>query len=276
MIQLKEIGYAYKRNHQTIKDINLELHPGNIYGLLGKNGVGKSTLLKIICGLIEPQGTCLVDGYTPFDRKTDFLEKITLIPETPVLPDLQINELAKITKPFYATFDDRILEKCLNEFEVPVNNRLTKMSLGQQKKAIISLALACNTEILIMDEPTNGLDIPSKSIFRKLIAEIIDDNKLILISTHQVKDLENLISSVVILENEGVILATSINRIEDKLYFGDLDRMSDPILYKECSIRGEWGVSINKTETPTNVDLEMLFNAAVQNKELMKDIFKAE
>ena len=150
------------------------------------------------------------------------------------------------------------------------------MSLGQQKKAIISLALACNTEILIMDEPTNGLDIPSKSIFRKLIAEIIDDNKLILISTHQVKDLENLISSVVILENEGVILATSINRIEDKLYFGDLDRMSDPILYKECSIRGEWGVSINKTETPTNVDLEMLFNASVQNKELMKDIFKAE
>lgn len=272
MIQLKEIGYSYKRGQQTLNGISMNLFPGNIYGILGKNGVGKSTLLKIICGLLEPKGACTVNDYIPFNRQSGFLSQICFIPETPYVAEMKISEVASITAPFYDSFKYDILERCLNEFEVPGDKPLTQLSLGQQKKALISLALACDTPILIMDEPTNGLDIPSKSIFRKLIAESIDDEKLILISTHQVRDLENLINSVVIMENEGVILDSHLNAIEDSLYFGNISDC-EKVLYRENSVRGEWGVSINDTGEPSNVDLELLFNAVSSNKEKIKELF---
>ncbi|MGL4293851.1 MAG: ATP-binding cassette domain-containing protein [Bacteroidales bacterium] len=272
MIELKEISYSYKRNHPVLQGISMKLVPGNIYGILGKNGVGKSTLLKIICGLLKPQGACFVNGQKPFDRSPLFLQEVCIIPETPFVPDMTIGALATLTAPFYPSFESDLLEKALREFEVPVANKLPRMSLGQQKKALIALAIACNTQFLIMDEPTNGLDIPSKSIFRKLIAGIADEQRTILISTHQVRDLENLINAVIILENEGVLLNSTLAEIEDRLWFGDVDHGQIP-LYLENSIRGVRGVTVNTCGEPATVDMEMLFNAVTQNKTKMEEIF---
>lgn len=278
MIELKNVGYQYKKGTHVLSGITLNLYPGSIYGILGKNGVGKSTLLKIICGLLYPEGECKIDGYVPFERKALFLEKVSFIPENPAAPDLSIDKLAAVTAPFYPTFDHAFFESVLAEFEIPRSQSLRSLSLGQHKKAIIALALACKTPYLLMDEPTNGLDIPSKSIFRRIIASQVDEQRTILISTHQVRDLENLIDSVVILDKEGVLLNRSIAEIESQLTFRPL-LPNDRPLFAETSIRGSWGVVPRldpHDDTESNVDLELLFNAVSENKEKLTEIFKTE
>lgn len=277
MIELKEIGYRYKRGHNVLDGITMTFKPGHIYGLLGKNGVGKSTLLKIISGLLRPEGVCKVNGRIPFDRQQAFLEEVVFIPETPYVADMSIGKLVAITAPFYKNFDYELLERMLTEFEVPRDSSLQQMSLGQQKKALIVLAIACNTPFLLMDEPINGLDIPSKSIFRRVIASIADENRTILISTHQVRDLENLIDSVVILETDGVLLDTNLPEIEERLSFREL-LPGEMALYTEKTVRGVRGViEIDRTDLEPesgNVDLELLFNAVSSNKERIRALFE--
>ncbi|MEG1615817.1 MAG: ABC transporter ATP-binding protein [Bacteroidales bacterium] len=276
MIELKNVGYQYKKGVNVLQGITLNFYPGKIYGILGKNGVGKSTLLKIICGLLQPEGECRVEEFIPFDRNALFLEKVTFIPETPVVPALSIEELGRITAPFYSTFDFDFFRKTLFEFEVPVAQSLQNLSLGQQKKALIALGLACKTDYLLMDEPTNGLDIPSKSTFRKLIAAQLEEDRTILISTHQVRDLENLIDSVVIIDNEGMLLNQSVNEIEKQLAFKVLAPGDRP-LFVESSVRGNWGVipRIDSDDLAEgNIDMELLFNAVNENKEQIKELFK--
>lgn len=276
MIRLKDLGYSYNRNNDVLRNITMNFEKGRIYGILGKNGVGKSTLLKIISGLLNPEGECRVDQFNPFDRKAEFLEQITFVPEVPYVEDLKVREVAKLIEPFYPDFDFLKLDELLEEFEIPVDNSLRKMSLGQQKKAVIALALANNTPYLLMDEPTNGLDIPSKAIFRRIMASHLTEGRMILISTHQVRDLENLIDSVVILDNHGCLLDRSIFDIEDKLAFRTL-RPEDVPLYVEASLRGNKGVMIREKddkEEGGNVDLELLFNAVIDKKEEIKQLFK--
>ena len=275
MIEIKNLSYSYKYNKKVLDDISLNISKGNIYGLLGKNGEGKSTLLKIICGLLEPDGICNIEGLSSFKKNKKLLEKIFFISETPFIPDIKVTKYAELLKSFYPNFSDSDFKAYLEEFEVPVNNRLKKMSLGQQKKAIISLALACNTEYLIMDEPTNGLDIPSKSKFRKITASLIDENKSVIISTHQVRDLENLINQIIIIDSNKVIMDASVNLIEEKLYFGEVLNNMEP-LYYENSIKGNFGVMWNKENLMSNVDLEMLFNTVTTNKDAMVKEFARE
>jgi ABC-type multidrug transport system, ATPase component len=269
MIQLKEIDYSYKKNQLVLHNITLNIKPGNIYGLMGKNGIGKSTLLKIMSGLLEPKGFCEINGYIPFKRDKDFFQQVTLLSETPFAPMIKVSTFAKITAPFYPNFDFTLLEKCLDEFEVPSNQLLTSMSLGQQKKALISIYIACKTPILLMDEPTNGLDIPSKSIFRKIISSQMDDDRIIVISTHQVKDLEKLINHIVILDKEGVIVDASVNKIEEKLFFGEVNKNDKPLFFEE-SIKGCYGVRLNSGDEMSNIDFELLFNSAISNQTLFK------
>ncbi|MDO5570296.1 MAG: ABC transporter ATP-binding protein [Bacteroidales bacterium] len=270
MIELRNVTYSYKKGNNVLSNISFDLEPGSIYGLMGKNGIGKSTLLKILSGLLKPEGKCLVDDYNPFKREKDFFKKIILLSETPYAPMLKVEAFAKNIAPFYPNFDNVLFQKCLNEFDVPKNTLLTSMSLGQQKKALISITLACKTPIILMDEPTNGLDIPSKSIFRKIISSEINDDRMIVISTHQVKDLENLINHVIILDTEGVIVNSSVNEIEDKLFFGEIDK-NDKLLYFEESVRGCYGVRLNQGDEISNVDFEMLFNSAVSNQKLFQE-----
>lgn len=216
MIKASNLTYGYIKVQPILKNISLEMPAGHIYGLLGTNGVGKSTLLKILSGALLADGEYTVGGLDPRKREVEFQQSIRLVPENEALYNNTIKELADVTRTLYPTFSDEILVKALDEFKVPVNNKLTAMSLGQQKKALISLSLACNTAYILMDEPTNGMDIPSKSIFRRLVASLADENKTIIISTHQVDDLEGLIDYVTIIENDGILLSDSIEAIGEK------------------------------------------------------------
>ena len=272
MIQTKDLNYGYQKFQPVLKKISLNLPEGHIYGLLGKNGVGKSTLLKVLTGALLGEGEYKVGGYDPRDRKGEMQEQIRLVPENEAIFENTILELAKVTAPLYPTFNQELLENALKEFEVPTDKKLTLMSLGQQKKALISLSLACNTPYLFMDEPTNGMDIPSKSSFRRIVASSVNENSTVLISTHQVDDLEGLIDYVVILENDGVLLSASLQKIGQKLCFGVAEE-GDEVLYSEPTLRGPWSVMINKSGEEMPVDIKILFSAVVKNPARFKEIF---
>ncbi|MDR1938321.1 MAG: ABC transporter ATP-binding protein [Tannerellaceae bacterium] len=273
MINLTNLNFGYRRRKPVLNEINLEIQPGIIYGLLGKNGEGKTTLLHIISGLLFPDtGSCRVFGDEPAKRRADFLQKIFLLPEELLLPDVSVLSYIRMHAPFYPTFSDDILKACVESFEIDHSASLRKMSLGQKKKVAITLALSVHTPLLLMDEPTNGLDIPSKSIFRKLLASFLEEDQTLIISTHQVRDLESLIDAVVILDNKEVVMNRRLDEIAGKLDFR-LVSEGEAALYTESSPAGTVGVVPNRTGERSTVSLELLFNAATLAKNDVKRIF---
>lgn len=277
MITIKNLDFYYKSSHSVLKNINMQLNAGRITGLLGKNGVGKSTLLHLISGLQFPiNGEIDVLGHTPHKRKVNFLENIFLLDEElPSLP-LSIEKFVKINSVFYPNFSIEQFNNYLNEFEIAdTTQRINKLSFGTRKKVFIAFALACNTKLLLMDEPTNGLDIPSKTAFRKLLRLSMTDDKLIIISTHQARDLQNILDSVVILDNENILLNATAEDITKKLCFkiADSTDNANNILYSEPSIAGNQIVKINTENEESNLDVELLFNTAFANKQKFINIF---
>ena len=263
MITLKELSFSYSRKKEVLDRINLEVGSGHICGLLGKNGEGKTTLLNLLSGQIFPdQGSCLVLEEIPSERNARFLQQIFLLPEEISMPEVTAIEYIKMYAPFYPTFRDDICKACVESFEINLSDRLSKMSQGQRKKVAITLALAAHTPLLLMDEPTNGLDIPSKATFRRLVASLIDDNQTVIISTHQVSDLESLIDTVLILDQRQILLNKTLNEIGEKLYFGPL-LPEEKALYSEPTPQGTIGVTAREDKEETAVSLELLFNAAI-------------
>ena len=263
MITLKELSFSYSRKKEVLDRINLEVGSGHICGLLGKNGEGKTTLLNLLSGQIFPdQGSCLVLEEIPSERNARFLQQIFLLPEEISMPEVTAIEYIKMYAPFYPTFRDDICKACVESFEINLSDRLSKMSQGQRKKVAITLALAAHTPLLLMDEPTNGLDLPSKATFRRLVASLIDDNQTVIISTHQVRDLESLIDTVLILDQRQILLNKTLNEIGEKLYFGPL-LPEEKALYSEPTSQGTIGVTARDGKEETAVSLELLFNAAI-------------
>ncbi len=263
MITLKELSFSYSRQKEILDRINLEVGSGHICGLLGKNGEGKTTLLNLLSGQIFPdQGSCLVLEETPSERNARFLQRIFLLPEEISMPEVTAIEYIKMYAPFYPTFRDDICKACIESFEINISDRLSKMSQGQRKKVAITLALAAHTPLLLMDEPTNGLDIPSKATFRRLVASLMDDDQTVIISTHQVRDLESLIDMVLILEQKQILLNKTLDDVSEKLYFGPL-LPDEKALYSEPTPQGTIGVTARNGKEETAVSLELLFNAAI-------------
>lgn len=270
MVELNDIEFSYKKKSSFFQQLNLTLAPGHVYGLLGKNGAGKSTLLKHITGLLFPtKGNAKVFGFDAQDRIPEMLEDIYLIPEEFELPAVSLSVFVSRNAVFYPKFNHTQFKQYLDEFEIPVENKLSKMSYGQKKKFLIAFGLATNARLLILDEPTNGLDIPSKSQFRKIVASALNEDKLIIISTHQVRDLENLIDTVVVLEKGQIIFNKNIAEISQRLAFNyNLSDASDEeVIYAEELPGKKSGIVVNHSGIETRVDLELLFNGVVKNNE---------
>ncbi|WP_234734455.1 ABC transporter ATP-binding protein [Tellurirhabdus bombi] len=277
MIKLSNISFTYSRKRVLFRNLHLSLSPGSIYGLLGKNGAGKSSLLRLMGGLLFPTaGYIEVAGHEPRRRQPAFLEELFFIPEEIYLPTVSLERYIATMAPFYPKFDEAQFRQYLSEFDVPQDQKLTSMSYGQKKKVLISFGLATNTRILIMDEPTNGLDIPSKSQFRRVVASALAPDRLILISTHQVRDLDNLIDAIIILDNSEILLNHSLEHISNRLLFGTLSTVetNERVLYAEPSLRGYTVVMENAEQEDSKVDLERLFNAVTTNRERVKTLFR--
>lgn len=273
MITLDNINFAYKSNKPVLRDISLEMGSGRIYGLLGKNGEGKTTLLNILNGQLFPKsGKCRVLDYEPGKRNVNFLQQIFVLPEEATLPDVSANEYISMYKSFYPSFRQDLADICFKEFEIEAEKRVSKMSLGQKKKVALALALAVQTPLLLLDEPTNGLDIPSKAVFRRLVSTCLSENQTIVISTHQVRDLESLIDAVVILENGRILLNADLSTIAEKLFFR-LVSAEEKVLYAESSPVGLMGVGENHANEDTPVSLELLFQAVTGNPAEIKRLF---
>jgi ABC-2 type transport system ATP-binding protein len=277
MIQLKNINFGYSRKRLLFENLTLELSRGHIYGLLGKNGAGKTTLLKLISGLrFISNGSALVLNENPALRKPEMLQEIAFLPEELYTPALKIKEFAKAYAPFYPHFNHEQFQEYLNVFEIENQDyKIDKMSFGQKKKVMIAFSLACNTKILIMDEPTNALDIPSKTIFRKLMASVATEDRIVIISTHQVRDLHSLIDAIIILDSGKVILNESAESITKKLAFEVMEDTENAthILYEEDNVRGKVVVRENTAQKETKLDIELLFNAVMLNKTKIQHIF---
>lgn len=277
MIEAKNVSFGYKKRKLLYQNLNLKLEAGSIYGLLGKNGAGKSTLLKNFIGLLFPtSGEIAVNGFEPKKRWPSFLETIYFIPEEVYVPALTVEGYKKLFSPFYPTFNEKQFYSYLEQLDVKDKGKLNGLSFGQQKKFIIAFALACNTKVLLLDEPTNGLDIPSKIKFRKLIASIFTDDKIIFISTHQIRDLDNLIDRVIIVDNGELLLNASVSDIAEKLCFKTVSELSSPdeILYSEDSLKGFSVVARNTNAEDSKVNLEHLFNAITGKPTVAKAIFQ--
>jgi ABC-2 type transport system ATP-binding protein len=276
MILIKDLSFGYSPDKNLYAGLNLTLESGRIYGLLGKNGAGKSTLLKNIAGLLFPtEGSISVNDFAPHKRQPSFLQSIYFIPEQTYVPALSIKRYVNLYAPFYPRFDEQQFYQFLKELEVAPSGNLSDLSFGQQKKFVIAFGLACNTSVILMDEPTNGLDIPAKSHFRKLIASVLTDDRLFLMSTHQVRDLDNLIDDVVIIDNGDVLLKASLADIADKLVFKTVQNIGelDTILYAEMGLNGTTIVKPNTKFEDSKVNLEHLFNAVVAHPSIVKTLF---
>ena len=277
MIELTNVTFQYSRKKVLYKDINFTLRHGNIYGLLGKNGAGKSTLLKMICGLLFPtDGEIRVKGFQPKHRLPAFLQSIFLIPEEVYVPPITVEKYIRLNSVFYPNFNREDLNTYLGILEVPTDAKLNTLSFGQQKKFIIAFAMACHTSILILDEPTNGLDIPSKIKFRKLIAAAMTDDRLIIISTHQIRDLDNLIDHIVIVDDGTLLLNASLEQIERNLVFKNVEQSHvESVYYAEETFLGTNVVMRNIYGEATRVNIEHLFNAVTGHPEI-SELFSNE
>jgi len=279
MINISNLNFGYKKKNLLFNNLNLVLTPGNIYGLLGKNGAGKTTLLKLISGLLYPQtGVCTIDGEKTAGRDPDLLREIFFLPEISFLPPVKIKEYLEIYSPFYPRFDKKKFYEYMKKLEIKANGKITNLSYGQRKKFSIAFALAAETKLILLDEPTNGLDIPAKSVFRKLVASSISEEKLFVISTHQVRDMKHLIDPIIILDNGEVIFNRQISEIEQKLSL-TLQREEpdkDEILYYENTLGGYAVLSKNNDGEDNDIDTELLFNAVVDKSEKVRALFNAE
>jgi ABC-2 type transport system ATP-binding protein len=268
MIQIQDAAFHYSKA-RLFEGLTLSIPGGNIYGLLGMNGAGKTTLLKILSGQIYLQkGQAEVMGYDPGKREAAMLEQIFYLPEEFYLPNIELKEYLSLNAVFYPAFDREAFEIYSKAFGLDYNKKLSQLSYGQKKKFLLSFGLASNTSLLILDEPTNGLDIPSKSQFRRTIASAMRDDRTFIISTHQVRDMENLIDPIIILHEGKVVFNSPLDDVSSALTLAltPSEPTDAACLYKE-QVPGGWSSlrTRNPDDMETNIDLETLFNAVITN-----------
>jgi ABC-2 type transport system ATP-binding protein len=262
MVTIKDLKFNYSKKQQPLfQELDCELPAGSIVGLLGKNGAGKTTLLKLMVGLLQPtEGSVNIMDHNPSERQPSLLQEIYFLPEEFHHPGVSIRNYVKANAGFYPRFDEELLERLITDFELPENKRLNQLSYGQKKK--------------VLDEPTNGLDIPSKAIFRRVMAGSLDEDQLVIISTHQVRDVENLIDRVLMLEKGKFIMQKNIYEISSKLNFATATSPDgENVLYHEM-VPGGYKVITPQTNGSSSVDIELLFNAISNGTEKMREYVK--
>ncbi|MEG0464690.1 ATP-binding cassette domain-containing protein [Bacteroides sp.] len=277
MISVENLSFVYRKSKRAVlHDFSLSLQQGRVYGLLGKNGAGKSTLLYLMSGLLTPKSGKVLFNHTDVRRRLPVtLQDIFLVPEEFELPAVSLVSYIELNSPFYPRFSKEDMMKYLHYFEMDLEVNLGELSMGQKKKVFMSFALATNTSLLLMDEPTNGLDIPGKSQFRKFIASGMSDDKTILISTHQVRDIDHVLDHVLIMDNSRVLLDQSIAEVSEQLLFVESDSRESSVesLFSSPTVQGHMMILPNTHGEESEVNLELLFNATLALPEQIAQLF---
>ena len=276
-ITVTDMSFGYNGG-LLFNGLNLEMKRGNIYGLLGLNGSGKTTLMKLLTGLLfSVSGEIRVMGNDPVRRIPDMLSRIFVLPEELNAPSVSEREYVLSRSPFHPGFDGARFERYLREFEIPRNKKLNKLSYGQKKKFFISFGLASGSDLLILDEPSNGLDIPSKGLFRRLVAEALTDDRIFVISTHQVRDVDSLIDPIIILHQGRIMFKHSLGEVCERIHMTRtltppvVD--TDDLIYTEAAVGGYWSVWKGADNAGGPIDLEILFNMAISRPDIYAELF---
>ncbi|WP_314357862.1 ABC transporter ATP-binding protein [Porphyromonas catoniae] len=271
MITVKQLSFGYTRRRNIFDSLSLELPKGSIVGLLGRNGEGKTTLLKLLYGqLLHRQGELKVLDSDPKHRAVSFLQQVYLLPEEFRVPPISIRSFFDISAPFYPNYDEAVAKELIDIFGLQWDMNLKKISQGQKKKALIAFALSLRVPLLLLDEPTNGLDIPSKGEFRRAVARYTSDEQTILISTHQVRDLEQLIDRVLIMERGSIFCNATVADITERLSFRLITpELANKALYSEPSAVGTVGILPNdgNEDGESNYSMELFFNAVISERD---------
>ena len=277
MLKINHLTFSYPRQQQpVIENFSLDLPVGGIYGLLGRNGAGKSTLLYLMCGLLTPRrGEVTYNGVNTRKRCPSTLADMFIVPEEFTLPAIPLSRYVELNARFYPRFSREDLRRHLSTFDLDPGLNLGALSMGQKKKAFMCFALACNTSLLLMDEPTNGLDIPGKSTFRRFIASAAGDDKTIVISSHQVRDIDRILDHVIIMDNHDVLLNKSVAEITSRLAFYTTDDRSliECALWSQPSLGGAAIVVANSGGDDTEINLETLFDFALAHPDVLNNQF---
>jgi ABC-2 type transport system ATP-binding protein len=272
MIQVNDLSFSYGKT-PVLKNITMTIAEGNIYGLLGENGVGKTTLLTLLCGLKAPDsGSITVDGRNPYRRQPSLLCEQFYLPDEVAPVALKASVFAAERGVFWPRFSMDMFKKLMAEFEVDPSLKMNAMSAGMLKKTYIAFALACQARNYYLDEPTNGLDIPSKSQFRSAITRYTREDSSIVISTHQVRDLENIIDPIIILDHRDVLVNASLQDISSRLFFDYGNELHPGALYMEQTPGGTIQVFPNTTGAESKVNLEAFFNTVHAHRDLVKSM----
>ena len=271
MITVKQLSFGYTRRRNIFDSLSLELPKGSIVGLLGRNGEGKTTLLKLLYGqLLRRQGELKVLDSDPKHRAVSFLQQVYLLPEEFRVPPISIRSFFDISAPFYPNYDEIVAKELIDIFGLQWDMNLKKISQGQKKKALIAFALSLRVPLLLLDEPTNGLDIPSKGEFRRTVARYTTEEQTIIISTHQVRDLEQLIDRILIMERGSIFCNATVADITERLSFKLITpELADKALYSEPSAVGTVGIlpSDGSEESESNYSMELFFNAVISERD---------
>ena len=282
IMQVERIAfnYGWRQQKSVFSDFSLSLERGKVYGLLGLNGAGKSTLIYLMAGLLTPKsGRVTIDGCNVRDRLPSTLGNLFVVPEEFELPRMSLKAYATLNGALYPRFSYEDMLRNLELFDInPEIKSLSSLSMGQKKKVLMSFAFATHTDLMLMDEPTNGLDIPGKSQFRRLVASEMSDNRTIVISTHQVRDIDNCIEHVVIIDHSKVLLDESVASITSKLQFVENATAAEAksAIYSQPSVTGYSIVAPSNGGDETEINLETLFNATLGNRDKITEIFNAK
>ena len=267
MINFTNVSFKYSKK-SVFENLSFELPKGSVCGLLGENGEGKTTLLNLIIGaLIPKEGSILVNNLNTTSRLAEMYQNIYYVPEEFTLPAITLTKFIKAYAPFYPNFSHERVADYIARLRVETNKRLDKMSMGERRKALLAFGFATSANLILLDEPTNGLDITSKSIFRGMVAEMVNEERTIVISTHQIRDLDILLDRVMILDQHDLVLNCSTAEIEKKLYFDNRYNMGK-VLYSS----GAFAIRENLNAEDSMINLELLFNAVIAKKVEFKDI----
>lgn len=273
-------SYGWLKQKPVFTDFSLSVERGKVYGLLGLNGAGKSTLMYLMAGLLTPKaGEVTVGGNNVRHRLPSTLSNIYVVPEEFMLPHMSLRKFATLNGALYPRFSYDDMLHNLAIFDIDPNIKsLSSLSMGQKKKVLMSFAFATHTDLMLMDEPTNGLDIPGKSQFRRLVASQMSDDRTIIISTHQVRDIDRCIDHVVIIDHSNVLLDESVASITTKLRFVENGTAADAdaAIYSQPSVMGYSLVLPNTGDDETELNLETLFNATLANSERITAIFNSK
>lgn len=275
VIEIKNLSKNYGK-HQVINDMNLSIPEGRIVGIIGSNGAGKSTFLNTILGLSSYKGSISVLGKNPLAERSALMQDICFIADVATLPKwMKVSQVIDFVENIHPKFDRRKALDYLSRTEVPLDRKVKKLSKGMTVQAHLAIVMSIDAKLLILDEPTLGLDVIfRKEFYRTLLEEYFDEKRTILITTHQIEEVEHILSDVIFIKKGHITLYSDIETLDKQFVelLVDSGKEEQAKLLGPISSRKTFGKDINVYR---NNDIENLKNLGEVRRLGLADIFVA-